>query len=99
MDDDGFDIERIEMTAGMRQNFPNPVVHSTVVPMQIPVMAQTAELVIVDVQGKMVKSFSIAERGANEFRMDASMGAGHYYYTLVVDGTAIDTKKMVVIGM
>jgi len=77
------------------QNQPNPAWERTAIPMTIPMEVQAAHLDIVDLNGRLVKQLLIEERG--EFIQDLSLdlAAGIYFYTLLVDGVRVGTKKMV----
>ena len=81
----------------MDQNKPNPFSESTVIALNIPEQAQTANIFIYDMSGKQVKSIPVAERGETNITVYAAdLTAGMYIYTLVVDGKVAVTRRMIV---
>ena len=87
------DIDMVRMD----QNKPNPFSESTVITLNIPQEAQTANIYIYDMSGKQVQSLPVRERGETNITVYASdLAAGMYIYTLVVDGKVAVTRRMVV---
>ena len=81
----------------MDQNKPNPFSESTVITLNIPSNAQAATIFIYDMSGKQVQSLPVSERGETNITVYASdLAAGMYIYTLVVDGKAAVTRRMIV---
>ena len=81
----------------MDQNKPNPFSESTVIALNIPSNAQTANIYIYDMSGKQVQSLPVSERGETNITVYASgLTAGMYIYTLVVDGKVAVTRRMIV---
>jgi hypothetical protein len=82
--------------ATLEQNVPNPLSNSTSIRYNIPLSSANAQLMINDFNGKMIKQVSL-QPGAGVVNIDAStMSTGAYSYTLVIDGKAIATKKMII---
>ena len=87
------DIDMVRMD----QNKPNPFSESTVIALNIPQEAQTANIYIYDMSGKQVQSLSVSERGETNITVYASdITPGMYIYTLVVDGKVAVTRRMIV---
>ena len=87
------DIDMVRMD----QNKPNPFSESTVISLNIPDKAQTASIFIYDMSGKQVQNIAVSERGETNITVYASdLSAGMYIYTLVVDGKAAVTRRMIV---
>lgn len=83
--------------AYLAQNVPNPFSNNTEIKYQLPKGTQTAMLGIYDLNGKQVKMYPInTENNSGSITVQAQeLQAGMYLYTLVVDGKAFDTKRMV----
>ena len=81
----------------LAQNTPNPFSNSTEIKYQLPKAAQTAMLGIYDLNGKQIRMFPInTEQNSGSITVQANdLQAGMYLYSLVVDGKAFDTKRMV----
>lgn len=83
--------------ATLGQNIPNPFDHMTSIPFSIPVTAQKASIRFNDLNGKLIRTMDISERGKGRLTVNAGeLSAGVYTYTLVVDNQLIDTKNMIV---
>ncbi|MFK7932566.1 MAG: hypothetical protein AB8G22_03595 [Saprospiraceae bacterium] len=83
-------------SARLEQNQPNPFSAATTIKFHIPERIQHAELRIVALNGQVLKTVTIAERGAGQINLASrSLAAGSYTYTLVLDGEIVDTKQMV----
>jgi len=83
-------------TINLSQNVPNPLVYSTKIQYSIPNNVEQAKLVFTDINGNFVKSIRLQPGiGVADVSLDGVI-AGVYTYTLVVDGRAKETKKMVV---
>ena len=93
IDEAAADIDMVRMD----QNKPNPFSESTVITLNIPEQTQTANILIYDMSGKQVQSLPVSERGETNITVYASdLAAGMYIYTLVIDGKASVTRKMMV---
>ncbi|MEO8150389.1 MAG: tail fiber domain-containing protein [Bacteroidia bacterium] len=81
--------------AKLEQNQPNPFNENTIIRFYIPLSAKNALVKIADANSKEIKSVEIAERGASQITISSNtLAAGVYTYRLIVDGKAVDTKKM-----
>jgi hypothetical protein len=81
--------------ANLEQNIPNPATNSTRINYTLPQTYTAAQIVITDLTGKMVKQINISGTGKGTIQVDfASIAAGIYNYSLVIDGRLIGTKKM-----
>lgn len=80
----------------LQQNTPNPFNEQTVVSYYLPNSVEVATLQIMNLQGQVIEEVQINEKGAGQFTLSAGqLSAGSYFYSLLVDGQLIDTKKMV----
>ncbi|MFH0867081.1 MAG: tail fiber domain-containing protein, partial [Bacteroidota bacterium] len=79
------------------QNEPNPFGETTVIRYYIPDNLTTnVYMVFYDFYGKEVKKVEIKEKGSGKIEADTkNLSVGIYTYSLVIDGTVRDTKKMV----
>jgi hypothetical protein len=81
----------------LSQNFPNPFNPTTNISFSI---ARTADvkILVYDVLGREVMTFinSRFNAGAHSFTFDGSeLSSGIYYYTMYLDGSMFETKKMI----
>ena len=82
--------------ASIEQNKPNPFSNSSSISYFIPAGAKNARLNITDNAGKIIKQITLnAKTGIVNINAHA-LSNGTYYYTLLVDGKLIETKKMIV---
>ncbi len=86
----------------LKQNFPNPFNPSTIIRFQIKSNVKSeksnVKMVVYNIQGKEVAVLADGEykAGSYELTFDGSdYSSGIYFYSLIVNGTLIDTKKMV----
>jgi len=81
----------------LEQNYPNPFNQSTTINYTLPQHFHSAKMIIIDMSGKTVKQVPLpSESGRNSVKIDAgSLPAGTYFYSLNVDNSVIDTKKMI----
>ena len=78
------------------QNIPNPFTQTTVVKCFIPQSSQNASLLVFDLNGSLKKTIAITGKGeVNTTINGRELVSGMYYYTLLIDGQEIDTKKMI----
>ena len=62
----------------------------------MPTSAETAYLFIYDLSGEEQEEFVLNERGNfTQTIVGGSFTAGHYIYTLVVDGSVVDSKHLI----
>jgi hypothetical protein len=81
-----------------KQNAPNPFGDQTDVSFYIPQEVQSAHISVTDMNGRVLKSFELYQRGEGQLTIHGSeLMAGTYYYSLVVDGKTVDTKQWVLI--
>jgi len=82
--------------AKLFQNIPNPFSMNTEIRFEIPENSNTAKLLIHDMQGAEIKSYTITAKGIGSIIIQGhELPAGMYMYTLLVNNTIIDTKKMI----
>lgn len=92
-------INQPELQVKLFQNIPNPSGGNTFIPYFIPLSCGDAVIIIYDLRGTVVKEYNLQEKGRDAY-ISVSLGelkAGNYYYTLIVDGTKVDTKSMSII--
>ena len=84
-----------EATA-LGQNIPNPFNHSTNISYALPQKFNSAQIIITDKNGKTLKTVTVTGAGKGMLTIDAAtLAAGSYNYSLLVDGRLIATKQMV----
>jgi len=84
-------------TAYLKQNAPNPFNGNTVINYYIPENARHAQIKIMDVSGRVIKTFN-APKGEGKISIrSGELAAGNYSYTLYVDNKTADTKQMLLL--
>lgn len=77
------------------QNTPNPFNNETEIKYEINVMQQSAYIMIYDLNGREMAKYPI-DKGTGSVMVNSSkLMPGMYLYSLVIDGRAEDTKRMV----
>lgn len=80
----------------LEQNQPNPFAEQTTINYYLPDYVNKAEILFYNVQGRLVQSAELSQKGEGQLTVFAQdLSSGIYTYTLVVDGTVFETKKMV----
>ena len=80
------------------QNYPNPFTTSTQIDMYIPSSVSAAQVVVMDVNGRLFNKIEVPGRGKTSVTIESTnMSSGIYFYSLVVDGKVVGTKRMAVI--
>ena len=83
--------------AQLLQNYPNPVINQTTIPLTIPTEFHIAQLIITCVDGRMMKEIIIKDTGNQQLLVSTSKWSeGIYFYSLMIDNKLISTKRMVV---
>ena len=84
-------------TPQLFQNQPNPFDQSTLIPYSIPEGVTQAKILVTDLQGKEVMTLPIQKPGKSSVSLQAGrLSKGIYLYTLIVDGSLMDTKRMLI---
>lgn len=82
--------------ASLSQNRPNPFRASTEIDCVVPESVGSAFLCIYDLNGNQKRRYDITERGDVKITVEgSSLPAGMYIYTLVADGSEVDSKRMI----
>jgi flagellar hook assembly protein FlgD len=82
--------------ASLEQNAPNPFNQSTVINYYLPQKTRSAVMNITDINGKIIKTVALTEKGKGQVRLEAGLlTAGTYQYSLIINEKLVDTKKMV----
>ena len=82
--------------ARLDQNIPNPFNIKTEIHFYLPENSISKSLLIFDMQGILLKQYSLNEKGESKITINGNeFRAGMYLYSLVIDGKEIDTKRMI----
>jgi hypothetical protein len=80
----------------LAQNIPNPYGNTTNIQFNIPKNSTSAQIVFFNEQGMILNSVEINTKGRGQLNVNAEMlENGLYFYSLIIDGKKVDTKKMV----
>lgn len=79
------------------QNTPNPSNGETAIPYFIDQVKGSAFILIADANGKEMARYAVNGNGRGTVMVRTnSLSQGVYFYTLIVDGREVDTKRMVI---
>ncbi|MDR1974974.1 MAG: T9SS type A sorting domain-containing protein [Bacteroidales bacterium] len=76
------------------QNVPNPFNQATTIQYKISENTSSAKICLYNLNGTQLKCFNLDKSGSVEIRA-SSLKAGIYLYTLIVDNSPVDTKRMI----
>jgi hypothetical protein len=78
------------------QNQPNPFNKKTTIRYFIPENSIQTSILVFDMQGKLIKTYSLTTKGDGTVEINASeLQPGMYMYSLITGGKEVDTKKMI----
>ncbi len=78
------------------QNTPNPFSNQTIIRYELTDGNQNAEILVFDMNGRQLRSFNNLKAGDNSITIEGSeLEAGMYFYSLIVDGAEVATKRMI----
>ena len=78
------------------QNIPNPFTIGTEIKFFVPETVKQASLMIYDLNGREIRKIEINERNESSVKINGKeLAAGMYIYSLIVDNTEIDSKRMI----
>lgn len=85
--------------AYLNQNFPNPSNNSTSIGFFVPENIELASIIVHDLNGHQIKKFDIQERGKGKIEIqNGEIGNGIFLFTLLLDNSALETRKMILTG-
>ena len=78
------------------QNNPNPFTADSEIQMTLSENVRDAYIVVYNLEGKQLKNIRVNQRGNTMIKISGNeLPAGMYLYTLIAEGKAIDTKRMI----
>ncbi|MBK9731321.1 MAG: tail fiber domain-containing protein [Chitinophagaceae bacterium] len=80
----------------LNQIAPNPFSQSAIISFALPADVKDAELLITDLSGKILKSYSLIAGATQQVINGNELSAGTYLYSVSIKGKVIDSKQMVV---
>jgi hypothetical protein len=93
---ENIDVAKANKRAFLGQNRPNPFSQNTTINYFLPESIISANILVFDLNGKLLKTYQITEKGENNLLIDGKQfQAGMYLYSLVIDGKEVDTKRMI----
>jgi len=92
---DSHDVSLNGTDALLKQNYPNPHKGQTVIEYFVPEYANSAQIQIFDVSGKLIKNVSVDKKGSGQVNISSNnIPNGQYTYSLILDGKIASSKKM-----
>lgn len=85
----------VKFFGSLHEATPNPANNSSRITYSIPANTSRAELIINNAEGQKVKQIQLNKSGLVDINT-SSLSSGTYFYSLIVDGRSVDTKKMVI---
>ena len=82
-------------TSTLSQNTPNPFTSDTRINFQIMQSYKNAKIGVYDLNGKELKLFNLQSTNGEIIIQGRDLKPGMYIYSLIIDGVAIDSKKMI----
>ncbi len=79
----------------LKQNAPNPFKDVTTINYELPSDLQDAQLVIYDLNGRIISRYNVLGTGSVDFN-SAGLTNGTYAYAIVVNGQSVATSKMLI---
>ena len=80
----------------IEQNTPNPAATLTTIGYQLPLKYNRAAIAVINSYGRTVNWISLSGTGHNSLQLNVTdLKPGLYYYSLIIDGKTIGTKKMI----
>jgi trimeric autotransporter adhesin len=84
-------------SAYLEQSTPNPTSGIALIRYYIPQNTSATHLVFTDIKGAIIKSITLNNKGAGQLSVNtAAWTVGTYTYTLYINGTQADSKKLVI---
>lgn len=81
----------------LQQNVPNPANGNTTINYHVNNFNNTASIILTDITGKMVRQIPIYKTGNGSYGIGSrELNNGVYFYSLMVDGIRVATRKMVI---
>lgn len=94
--DNDLNLANSTTNALLFQNVPNPFYAKTEIKYFVPDEVQEAFLFISNMQGALIKTINVYNRGNASVTINGTeLKAGMYLYSLVADGKEVDTKRMI----
>jgi photosystem II stability/assembly factor-like uncharacterized protein len=82
------------------QNYPNPFNPKTNIKYSIKRETENVKLVVYDIQGRETAVLVNERQSAGTYQTDfnaSHLASGVYFYSLIIDGAVVDTKKMLLV--
>lgn len=81
----------------LAQNQPNPFNESTLLRFYLPKGTRGASIKVYDINGSVYRLFALTGEGPGNVAIEANtLNSGNYFYSLIIDGSVVDTKTMAI---
>jgi len=81
----------------LENNIPNPFNETTIIPYRLPDNYSNASIAVFDIRGNKLLEIELKEQQGSINISSDKFKAGVYIYTLIVDGSALKSKRMVLL--
>lgn len=81
----------------LEQNTPNPFSSSASIRYHLPASVNSAQIILSTTAGNTVQTFSLSNAEGYVTIHTNELASGTYYYTLILDGKKVDSKKMMLV--
>jgi trimeric autotransporter adhesin len=89
-------IQDVLSSASLEQNSPNPFNNTTTIGYALPQQYSSAQIIVTDKAGKLLKEMNVSGSGKGTLQIDAStLSSGTYQYSLIVNNNLVSTRQMV----
>ena len=92
---DGNSNNNYSNAARLEQNAPNPFYAKTIIQHYVPEEANSAQLQITALDGKVIKSINLSKGFSTTTINGSELAAGTYIYALIIDGKNTAAKEMI----
>lgn len=80
--------------ASLSQNVPNPFTSTTSISYSLPTSFRSAKIGVYDLAGNELRLFNLIDTKGNVLINGGELKPAMYLYSLIIDGVAVDTKKI-----
>ncbi len=92
----GIDNKQLAKMSSISNAYPNPAVSTTSIDYKLPAGVQSAQIKVVNLLGNTIQEISLNNSEGKAIVDVSNLSNGIYFYTLLVNNSAVTTRKLVV---